>query len=165
MIEEKIAKFRELIARRDEIDAELLALVGGTATDEPTSPPRKQKYKKRAPKEARSWTPKQEGAKRKRGEPCSECGSKGWRHFATCSRNGAYTRKVVGDRADTGSHGKSILDNPEKITIADWVEMKEQFDDGVGTEMLRLSFPQYEPMEIKRAVKFDTFREYEHSSE
>lgn len=96
MIEEKVAKFRELITRRAEIDAELLALVGGGTAAAPEDTNWKGEPRQRRPKEARrreEYKPE----KRTKGEPCSECGSKGVRHFKTCSKDGMFKKKLLGE--------------------------------------------------------------------
>jgi hypothetical protein len=87
MIEEKIAKFRELLARRDEIDAEIRAILGET-----TAPPETSAPQQRRPKQPGGF---EEYKHRQKGEPCTECGSKGARHFNTCSQSGVAKKKLL----------------------------------------------------------------------
>lgn len=163
LIDEKLGRIAELVQIRNDAYDELLDILNAPKSNDVELV----HVKKRAPKETRSWTPKQKGAKRKegtRGTKCEECGTKGWRHYTTCSKNGAYTKKVIGEAPSEQSHGKTILDEPDKLTRTDWVEIKEQFNDGVGSDMLKISYPEYSPMEIRAAVKFDSYDEYEKST-
>lgn len=73
-INEKIGRVRDLIAQRDQVDAELEGLLGGAP---PASAPRKDTIAKAKMRKAGRFGTK----------AC--CGSTGSRHFKTCSQSGS----------------------------------------------------------------------------
>lgn len=155
-------KVERLIELKDTIDAayfEIQMLMGDTQMATANSSasttiiiPPQNLNKHFVSKPARKSPPKK--------EPCTECESRGTRHFKDCSKSYSSSKKVVNEQDDTGSHGRSILDERIMISEQDWLEMKASCDDGVAVDMLKLSYPHHDPMEIRKAVKYETWEEY-----
>jgi hypothetical protein len=125
---EKLSRVEELFAARAAITAELLALMGGKEQSAPESPSIEvaadgKKQRKcsvcdqpgHTAKTCKRNAPQQYGFSRDRRKPekrgpCSECGSKGTRHFKTCSKAGK-------ERSITGNAAWAALDDvPAKLS-------------------------------------------------
>jgi hypothetical protein len=88
----------------------------------------------------------------KRTVTCSKCGNKG--HLAkTC------TITETPDKA-----GERDIDKTARLTEEHWDDIKSTLDDGISIGAQRLSYPQYEEQEMRRAVEFETFADYQASN-
>jgi hypothetical protein len=188
--EEKLEKVEELIAARDEITAELLALMGEEVDEEEVeeepaprqkkghasstakgcsecgSPSRhKSTCSKRAPTNDKAIGKGTANARPHR-TPCEQCGSTGTRHFKTCSMSGSKPQKPFAPTEEmtpvgtAKSNGRTILDKPLRLTEQEFTEVSEQIGDGLSLSNIAYSYTHVELSKIYKASESENYADY-----
>jgi hypothetical protein len=115
-----------------------------TAADSlPDSALKKRKYTRRV-----GQKPAKTKRTGKRSIICKNCGGEG--HQArTCKLSPTPTKE-----------DERNIDKTVRLTELQFADAKEQFTDGVSTDLIRMSMPDVDLDEIRRAVKCETFEQY-----
>jgi hypothetical protein len=117
----------------------------GTADNVPEAQPVKRPYKKRDKSADGAAAPKTKG---KRTTTCKKCGVVG--HIAKTCKN-TSTTETVGERE---------IDKTVLLTEEQFLDVMQEYNDGVSIPMVRLSYPKIEMSELRRAVKCLNYEEY-----
>jgi hypothetical protein len=148
--QEKLERVLELVRQRDEIDAELLELMGGeeeVEEQEVVAPKQKRPYKKsKAKKAARTVT-------------CKKCGNAG--HLAkTCPTSLGDTPEPAPAESPDRSNGRTMLDKPLRLTATEFADVCEQLGDGLSISIVGFNFGHVELDEIRKASISDSYQDY-----
>lgn len=88
----------------------------------------------------------QGGLGRRRGDPCPECGSKGTRHFKTCSL--------------TGFHVKEDPPKAKPLSLEQFSKVREAMHDKDFQSARFALTNKMSPAEVNKAVRSASFEEY-----